>query len=277
MAYLTNHLAISKKTWNGLVILFVIIVAVLSVKYGFEKYPGSAVDKQLIIASLKRINSDRHEEAGYTKAIVKFNPDTLSFAGWRNLGLSDRQVAVIMHYKEKGGRFYSKADVAKLYSISPQRYKQLEPYIDLPDKSAIHPHKAKLTEPIEINSADSATLTTVYGIGPAFASRIIKYRKLLGGYYKKQQLMEVYGLNAKKYAEISGQLYVDPAGVRKINVNIAEADELNRLPYLSYKQANAIVQYRSQHGEYLSADDLADIAILDAQTINKIKPYLIYK
>jgi competence protein ComEA len=100
---------------------------------------------------------------------------------------------------------------------------------------------------------------------------------LLGGYHNKQQLKELYGLDAEKYAEISDQVRVNPNAIKKININAAETDELNRLPYLNYKQANAIVQYRLQHGEYLSADDLADIAILDPQIIQKIKPYLVYK
>ncbi|MCC8409571.1 helix-hairpin-helix domain-containing protein [Mucilaginibacter sp. UR6-1] len=277
MAYLLNHLAISKKTWNGLVVLFIIVAAVPFIKNAFNGYAKPVIDKKQIITLSKHLSSTAGEHHNFIKTISKFNPDTLSSAGWRNLGLSERQVAVIMHYKQKGGRFYSKADVAKLYTISPEKYKQLEPFIDLPVKGGAYPHKQKLIVPVELNHADSATLTTVYGIGPAFASRIIKYRTLLGGYNTKQQLMEVYGLNAEKYAVISDQLRVDAHAVKKINVNMAEADELNRLPYLNYKQANAIVQYRVQHGEYLSADDLADIVILDPRTIQQIKPYLIYK
>lgn len=276
MAYITNHLAISKKTWNGLVVLFIIVAVVPFIQNWFNSDANATLDKKRITFLAKQLNGAAFGRNDGNLVISKFNPDTLSSTGWRNLGLSEKQVTVIMHYKEKGGRFYTKADVAKLYSISPQKYKQLEPYIDLPEKGANYPHKTKLTVPLEINSTDSAQLTTVYGIGPAFASRIIKYRNLLGGYYSKQQLKEVYGLDAAKYAGISDQLRVNAHTIKKINVNIANVDELNRLPYLSYKQANAIVQYRLQHGEYLTADDLADIAILDPRTIQQIKPYLVY-
>nr|WP_228085099.1 helix-hairpin-helix domain-containing protein [Mucilaginibacter sp. JRF] len=260
-----------------MVVLFIIVAAVPFIRNIFYADDEPHIDKKQILILAKRLNGVGGESAKLKITLSKFNPDTLSFSGWKKLGLSERQVTVIMHYKEKGGKFYSKADVAKLYSISPQKYKQIESFIDLPDRGTTYSHKSKLTVPIELNSADVAKLKAVYGIGESFASRIIKYRELLGGYNSKQQLREVYGIDAEKYAEISGQIRVNPNAIKKINVNTAETDELNRLPYLNYKQANAIVQYRLQHGEYLSADDLADIAILDPQIIQKIKPYLVYK
>lgn len=132
--------------------------------------------------------------------------------------------------------------------------------------------KPRLTIPVDINTADSARLTTIYGIGPAFAGRIIKYRTYKSGFIDKEQLKDVHGITDEKYAEISAQVKVKPG--KKVNVNTATFDELKRLPYLTYKQMNAIEQYRIQHGNYTNAVDLGEIAILDKQTINKIKPYL---
>lgn len=277
MSYLNKQLAITKKTWNGLVVLFCIIILVLIAKLYVSDITADVIDDKVLIALVSKLTSAPVETKYAVSGIKKFNPDTLSSSGWQGLGLTERQVAVIIHYKQKGGRFFTKADVAKLYSISSDKYKQLEPFIDLPEGKSGYAHKVKLTVPLELNSADTAMLKTVYGIGPAFAKRIVKYRELLGGFHSKQQLLEVYGVDADKYREIVSQVKVNPASIKKIDINTAEANELNRLPYLSYKQANAIVQYRLQHGEYLTANDLADIAILDAATINKIKPYLVFK
>jgi hypothetical protein len=36
------------------------------------------------------------------------------------MGLTDRQVRNIMNYKAKGGKFYSKNDLGKLYTISEE-------------------------------------------------------------------------------------------------------------------------------------------------------------
>ena len=41
---------------------------------------------------------------------------------------------------------------------------------------------------VELNSADSTTLRRVPGIGPVFASRIVRFRSLLGGFYTVSQL-----------------------------------------------------------------------------------------
>ncbi|MCD8740569.1 helix-hairpin-helix domain-containing protein [Mucilaginibacter roseus] len=277
MAYLNKQLAITKKTWNGLVVLFAIIIVVYFSRIYTFNVTADIIDDKALKDLVKKLNRANAEANYPVAAIKKFNPDTLSLSGWKKLGLTERQATVIMHYRQKGGRFYTKTDVARLYSISARKYKQLEPFIDLPEGKSGHTHKAKLIVPLELNSADTAKLKTVYGIGPAFAKHIIKYRELLGGFHSKRQLLEVYGMDREKYQEIGDQLKVNPAYIKKIDVNQAEAEELNRLPYLNYKQANAIVQYRLQHGEYLSADDLADIAILDAATINKIKPYLVFK
>lgn len=141
----------------------------------------------------------------------------------------------------------------------------------------LYAKKVTLTIPVDINIADSAQLTTVYGIGPVFAARIVKYRKRIGGFIVKQQLKDVYGLDDEKYAGISGQVKVSPVRIQKVNINTATFDELKRLPYLTYKQMNAIEQYRIQHGDYTTAGDLKEIAILNDNIINKIKPYLSFK
>lgn len=277
MAYLNKQLAITKKTWNGLVVLFCIIILVLIAKLYVSDITAEVIDDKALMAWYDKLKSNSYPANKAIAGIKKFNPDTLSLSGWQKLGLTQGQAAVIIHYKQKGGKFFTKADVAKLYSISADKYKQLEPFIDLPEGKPAYAHKVKLTVPLELNSADTAKLKTVYGIGPAFAKRIVKYRELLGGFHSEKQLLEVYGVDADKYREIVSQVRVNSASIKKIDINTAEANELNRLPYLSYKQANAIVQYRLQHGEYLSANDLVDIAILDAATINKIKPYLVFK
>jgi competence protein ComEA len=51
---------------------------------------------------------------------------------------------------------------------------------------------------VELNAADSAKLTTIDGIGGAFAKRIIYYRERLGGFIAKEQLKEVFGIDELK-------------------------------------------------------------------------------
>lgn len=59
------------------------------------------------------------------------------------MGLTDRQIRNIINYRDKGGKFYSKNDLAKLYTISEEDFAQLKPYIVLPGSVAKRLHQVK--------------------------------------------------------------------------------------------------------------------------------------
>jgi len=165
-------------------------------------------------------------------------------------------------------------------------YKKLLPYVEIDNQNSTFPKKdfpydkkeyvKKALVVVDVNRADSAQLDEIKGIGPSFALRILKYRERLGGFHKKEQLMEVYGLDSLKYAEIKDQISINSAVIRTVNINVADFNALKSSPYLSYKQINAIIQFRKQHGNYNDANDLKKVLILSPQIIEKIAPYLTY-
>ncbi len=128
---------------------------------------------------------------------------------------------------------------------------------------------------IELNGADSIQLLGIRGIGPTFASRIIRFRNRLGGFYSKKQLLEVYGIDSLKYDQLKDLIDVNAGLITKINLNSFTFEEIKKHPYLTYKQVNAIIQYRSQHGLFKSINDLSNIAILNEEIIRKIEPYIV--
>lgn len=130
---------------------------------------------------------------------------------------------------------------------------------------------------VELNSADTMELQLLYGIGPAFARRIVKYRALLGGYIRCEQLMEVYGMDRERYDGIAAHISVDTTLIKRIPVNAATASELSRHPYLDYYQAKAIVNYRRQVGPILNVQDLYKVTLMDSTTVTKIKGYIQFK
>lgn len=203
-----------------------------------------------------------------------FNPNKLPDNAWLRLGLSKKQIHSIKNYESKGGHFYSKADVKKMYAISPAEFARMEPYINIPPET-IKVKSADIV--VEINVADSANLTEIKGIGASFAERIIKYRNQLGGFVKKEQLMEVYGVDTAKYHAIEKNIRVDARHVKKIAINKVGIEDLRPFPYLNFKQMNAILQYRKQHGDYQSIEDLRNVAILNDEILRKIAPYLSFK
>jgi len=287
-ARIKNHLTITKKQWNGLVVLVILILGVLTAPYVYQLFRKDSTinfkDFDKAAAQLSKAKENRSYQPDTSVANAQpvhpvrfpFDPNSLTVDQWRQLGLTERQAGVIIHYVAKGGRFYKKEDLKKIYAITPEGYNRLEPYISIPG-SVVEYKKLQPGETIELNSADSAKLTELGGIGPSFAVRIVRYRDRLGGFYQKQQLKEIFGIDSLKYNLVSNQVSVNIRLVKKTDINTISFGQLRLFPYLTYKQVNAIIQYRTQHGNYNSINDMKNIAILDEQTLQKIQPYLSFK
>ncbi len=130
---------------------------------------------------------------------------------------------------------------------------------------------------IELNSADTNSLKQLKGIGSSFAKRIIKFRDLLGGFVKKEQLLEVYGFDQEKFDAISSQIAVNLSTVKKININSASVDDLKKHPYMDKKAAVKIFWHRVNKGNYSSVEEIRKSDLVDEQTFTKIADYLSVK
>ncbi len=287
--FLYNWFAISKKEFNGIIVLlFLLILIILSpyiaaffvpkTEYNFDeiKKITSNLKEEIIAADEEEFEKNNNS----TLRLFPFDPNTLPEKKFEELGLKPFQIKTLINYRTKGGKFRTPEDFKKIYSITDADFERLEPYIQIKTADAVtftpvekKPFERKIIY-LEINSVDSAQLTEVRGIGPAFASRILKYRDRLGGFYTKAQLREVWGVDSAKYDELAPQLWVDSTTIRYININTAEFDDLKTSPYLRFNQINALINYRKQHGRFKSPDDLLKIGAIPPETIRKLAPYL---
>jgi len=199
---------------------------------------------------------------------------------WSKMGLKDWQIRVIKNFESKGGHFYNKEDLKKIVSISPSEYSILEPFIIISESKPEFTNHAKVIVPkkervlVELNTADSLNLISLYGIGPAFAKRIIKYRTLLGGFYSTSQLLEVYGFDQDKLDKIIDYIEVNPNMLLKININKVSTDILKKHPYFDYYTAKAIVDQRIILGKYSSMDQIKQIPLIHDELFKKIRNYI---
>jgi competence protein ComEA len=220
-----------------------------------------------------------------SRVLFNFDPNTASASDLSQLGLNEKTIARIIKFREKGWKFRKSADLRKVYGITESKFAELEPYIQI--KEETFPQKEKQVfakeykphdkKPCELNSADSAALCALPGIGEGFAKRIIKFRDKLGGFVKKEQLLEVFGLDSIKYKLIAEKIFVDELKVRKINVNQITEAELSRHPYIGYKLGKKIINYRSQHGKFSGMADLEKINIISSEELKKIAPYITFE
>jgi competence protein ComEA len=214
-----------------------------------------------------------------------FDPNELPADKWIEMGLSQKQVKTILNYRKKGGRFYDKEDFRKIYGISENEYSVLAPFINItkPDynkemaiKSAGNVKYAGYKKTIiDINAADSLDLLEISGVGPAFAHRILRYRNKLGGFYAKEQLLEVFGMDSSRYAKISDYCTIGNGVLEKINLNTAKVADLKKHPYFDYYLAKSIVDYRILHGPYAKVEQLKYTRLVYEDLYKKIAPYLV--
>jgi len=61
---------------------------------------------------------------------------------------------------------------------------------------------------VNINTASVEQLTTLPGVGPKLAARIVEYRQKSGSFRSPQELMNVKGIGEKNFAKIESWLSV---------------------------------------------------------------------
>ena len=137
--------------------------------------------------------------------------------------------------------------------------------------------KAPPTTLIDINLCDSSLLVRLPGIGPILSARIIKYRNLLGGFARTDQLKEVYGLSEETYNIIKDRLFADASAITRIYVNTADYKRLIRLPYFEKYEVNAILKYRELEGRLSSLSELIDNKLITEEKSVKVGPYLYFE
>ncbi len=81
-------------------------------------------------------------------------------------------------------------------------------------------------------------------------------------------------MDSARYQDIAPYLFIDSAAIRKIPVNQADANLLEKHPYLNWNQAKAIFNYRQQHGAYQNIESLKSVHLVNDSMIEKLMPYL---
>ena len=231
--------------------------------------------------------------------LSSFDPNQATVDELTELGIPAFLAKRIDKYRSKGGKFRKKEDLLHIYDFPSDVYNTLEPYITLPatsgksfagkgntniaEKATNRPfanERKPYTKPViasfDINTADTTQLVVLKGIGSKLSLRILKFREGLGGFHSTSQYSEIYGLDSLALSELNKYARVN-SPVRKINVNTSTIEELISHSYLRNKKlATVIINYRTQHGNYNSIEDLKKVKVLDAGTIEKLAPYLTF-
>jgi DNA uptake protein ComE-like DNA-binding protein len=194
------------------------------------------------------------------------------------LGLSEKQSNVILRFLNH--KIYTNEALKKIYVLPETVYHLIKDSTVYPahifdeKETFVKKKSPSITKFLELNTIDSLELISINGIGPFYASQIINYRNKLGGFYKREQLMEIWKMKEETYQILMESLIIDTSTLQKIHLNTVSFEKLKNHPNLSYSQANSIVKMRTQLGRFDSISSIKKSKLINDDTFLRVRPYL---
>jgi DNA uptake protein ComE-like DNA-binding protein len=225
--------------------------------------------------------------------LFKFDPNTIDSANAIHLGIPLKQVKTLMHYREKGGRFYKKEDLLKLYGLDPVIAHQLIPYIEFTatenlskwgryttnykgnnyksnyDYASRYNSNKKsnngdwfkkkigsVSWTIDINEADENEWHDKTNLPMNIVNQIINYKNHLGGFTHPLQLKKVYGLADSVFQKLRPHLVVQKNFKPLLNSSTMNFAQWKSLGIFEDQQLYEILKLRKQQGGQVSWREL---------------------
>lgn len=214
----------------------------------------------------------------FRKPPKKFNPNDYTLEQWIYLGLSPKQANCVIKFCKYP--LQSNEDLQRIFVIPNQLYLLIKDSTIYPTKiQNITYSKTTIISKLKkrkilCSEIDSTSLVGIKGIGPFYAKVVNKYSKILGGFYKKEQLLEVYKMTPETYEILIENIDFSQPKILKMSINHSTTDELNKHPYLNWSQANSIVKMRKQKGKFESIDEIKQSHLITPEIFEKLVPYL---
>jgi competence protein ComEA len=302
ITWIRDLFSFSKKERSGIVILLLIIFILIVVRILIPHFiPAEKTDFSKWEAEVNTYLANTNKQIPEDRSLhlIAFNPNEVDSASLAEMGIPSKVVVNWMRYLEKGGRFRDKEGVKKIFGMTTGLFERLDSFISIPQvkvsnvnagpnafivkakneyrhdtifRQSFSKSKKEHISVVELNNTDSIHLVEIPGIGPVFASRIIRYRNLLGGYFAVDQLREVYGMRAENFIALAKYLTVDPSSLKTFNINFSTIQELGHHPYIGFKTARKIFRLRDKIGKFSSPEDLSTVVASDS--LKRLIPYV---
>lgn len=226
--------------------------------------------------------------------LFKFNPNTIDSVDAIGLGIPVKQVNTLMRYRNKGGRFYKKEDILKLYGLDPLIAKRLIPFIELTSYNNLHEwgsdvnrdkvvgrrneyrgnkyggekyevnknsawlkmKKRDIDWLIDINEADANEWQDKTKLPMNIVYQILNYKNYLGGFTHPMQIKKVYGLADTSFQTLRPHMIVQKNFIPLLNSSNMNFAQWKSLGIFEDQQIFEILKLRKQQGGRLSWREL---------------------
>ncbi|MPS71892.1 MAG: hypothetical protein E2590_01945 [Chryseobacterium sp.] len=190
------------------------------------------------------------------KEVVKinhyFDPNELNAEQWQQLGFSEKQAVSILKYRDKilKGSFKSLEDVQKCFMISAEKFEEMKPWIRLPVIEKSKEERPILAEKTDFSKIDLNQINfkqlREFGFTEKDSAGILAFRKKLGGFINKNQVLETYEIDRALGEKLIYATKLDNSNVAKYSLAEAPQDWLKTHPYFRYS-ADKIIYYRNTY------------------------------
>lgn len=254
----------------------------------------SAEDIKSFLATVHEVEQKKFSPKVYRKSrkreiiLAPFDPNLADSIEFLQLGLPSFIAHNIIKYRKAGGQFRNSDDFSRIYGLTMEKFKMLEPYINISqvfqrkqdtvyykkkiEKDTLTFYKYPEGTLVDLNEADTVELKKIPGIGSGIARTIIAYRNRLGGFYNVAQLNEIKYINE----DMIKWFKLENTPIHRINANKAGLDKLRSHPYINFYQAKVIVEYRRKKGKLKSLSQLSLYEEFTEKDLERLSHYLVF-
>jgi DNA uptake protein ComE-like DNA-binding protein len=266
-----SYFIFSKKEQRGIMVLGIILLGTMLLGILFPRKETS-------------INSTAQQRG----PLFYFDPNTMDSITAIRLGIPSRQVITLMRYRNKGGRFYRKEDLAKLYGLKKDLVEKLIPYVVIKniDRNTTYRKMVdydyqkfgnriglvkedgnkNLNEwSIDINLADEKQWAAKTKLSPAIIQNIIRYKNYLGGFTNLNQIKKVYGFTEANYYLLKPHLQLGKMNKRKPNASNMSFESWKALGIFQDREIVQILRIRKEKGGHIGWKELVILFDLTEQ------------
>ena len=323
--FLTSYFYYSRGERNGVMLLVTLSLGVLMITKIYSLMNSEKNEKIDFTAFEQEIATFTSQQASDTEGaasavqndepvLFPFNPNNAAQEDLIRLGLSPKVATTVIHFREKGGRFFKKEDLKKIYGLKPTDYERLENYIALentggfsqknygtPPQYKDYNNTKNAPQTIELKPFDPNTATENELLGLGLDGKtvkiLLKYREKGGVFRTKEDLKKVYGLSdidflrINQYVQIAENQFVakertattlngtlpkkaENAGMVTIDLNRANLDDFLVLRGIGRTFAARIIEHRERLGGFSSLNQLKEVYGLPDSTLHSILPSL---
>jgi DNA uptake protein ComE-like DNA-binding protein len=183
-----------------------------------------------------------------------FDPNILDLEGWKSFGFSDKQSQTIVNYRDRNlkGSFKSLEDIQKCFVISAEKFEEMKPFIKLSTATIASNNENQKTEikqqektdfsKVDLNSVTFKQLIE-FGFDEKAAGSMIGFRKKLGGFVNKEQILTTYNIDVELVQKLLSIAQLNTSNIPKYTLTEAPEEWLKNHPYFKYS-ADKIIFYR---------------------------------